>query len=77
MKNSQKALAYPCADNKIINPAQLAPGCTLLFRVHDAADNCEYQLFEGDVADMMKIYFWQEGLGISVIRFPVLDDKEW
>jgi hypothetical protein len=25
----------------------------------------------------MKIYSWQEGRGISVTRFPVLDDKEW
>ena len=70
--------AYPCSDNKIINPAQLAPGCTLLFRVHDAANNCEYQLFEGDdLGDLMKIYSWQEGRGISVTRFPILDDKEW
>ena len=38
----------------------------------------EYQLFEGDdLGDLMKIYSWQEGRGISVTRFPVLDDKEW
>ena len=71
--------AYPCSDNKIINPAQLAPGCTLLFRVHDAANNCEYQLFEGDdLGDLMKIYAGFEAQGNMVVtRFPVLDDKEW
>ena len=73
----EDSAAYPCTDNKI-NPAPLAPGCTLLFRVHDAANNCEYQLFEGDdLGDLMKIYSRQEGLGMSVTRFPVLDDREW
>ena len=25
----------------------------------------------------MKIYSWHEGRGMSVTRFPVLDDREW
>ena len=52
---------------------------TLLFRVHDAANNCEYQLFEGDdLGDLMKIYADLEAQGNMVVtRFPVLDDKEW
>ena len=75
----EDSAAYPCTDNKIINPAQLAPGCTLLFRVHDAANNCEYQLFEGDdLGDLMKIYAGFEAQGNMVVtRFPVLDDREW
>ena len=52
---------------------------TLLFRVHDAANNCEYQLFEGDdLGDLMKIYADLEAQGNMVVtRFPVLDDREW
>ena len=62
---------YPYSDTPSMNG-------TLLFRVHDAANNCEYQLFEGDdLADLMKIYAMQEGRGMAVTRFPVLDDREW
>ena len=52
---------------------------TLLFRVHDAANNCGYQLVEGDdLGDLMKIYADLEAQGNMVVtRFPVLDDREW
>ena len=51
---------------------------TLLYRVHDAANNCEDQLFEGDdLGELMTMYRWHEAMGMTVTRDPVLGDIEW
>ena len=66
--------AVPPVENAAPNEGDV----TLLYRVHDAANNCEYQLFEGDdLGELMTMYRWHETMGMTVTRVPVLNDIEW